>query len=216
VKNAVKTVDVWWRHTAGIDAAGVAAAAATLSPDELTRSQRFRFDDDRRDYVLAHHLLRQSLSASAVRAPHEWRFDADASGKPSVRGSAISISLSHTRGFVACALSRDVRVGVDVECVDRSIDACELAAMCLDPCDAARVRASTAADAAERFFALWTLKEAVAKATGEGLNGSAPAPVPGVRAWQQQVAAPPHAARLAVVALCPTCEPVTFRVHFVS
>jgi 4'-phosphopantetheinyl transferase len=57
-------------------------------------------------------------------------------------------------------------VGVDVEPCDREIDVERLAARFFDASEVAALRALGERERRDRFFDLWTLKEAVAKALG--------------------------------------------------
>src|SRR5471030_187963 len=118
-------VHIWFRRTASLDDAAIAAAASVLSDEERAQYGRFHFARDARDYAAAHALLRHTLSRHGGRAPEGWRFDKTANGKPFLIDAGdlqVSFSLSHTRGCVACAVTTGCDVGVDVECVDRDVN----------------------------------------------------------------------------------------------
>ena len=173
-------IHIWYRETESLDSSAVRAAEATLSAEERARADRLRFPHDRRDYVVAHDLLRRSLSTLDPLEPGEWQFDVNEHGKPHVRpavpgdGSnerrALSFSLTHTRGLVACAIGFNVRVGVDVERLDRDVAAAEVAARFFAPREVAALQQCDAASRTLRFVELWTLKEAYVKAIGLGLT----------------------------------------------
>jgi 4'-phosphopantetheinyl transferase len=168
-------VQIWFRATDTLDDAAIAAAAAVLSPEELEQYQRFHFARDARDYAVAHALLRHTLSRREGRPPADWLFDKTPSGKPFLRNagdSAPSFSLSHTRGMVACAVTAGADVGVDVECVDRDVNTAEIAARFFAPAEAAHLMRLGAEARRDRFFDLWTLKEALVKALGVGMATS--------------------------------------------
>ena len=78
------------------------------------------------------------------------------------------ISLSHTPGLVAGAVAPAAPVGIDVE-RHRLRDFAALAAYAFGP----RERAFVAAGGMAAFYKIWTLREAMAKATGEGLSAAA-------------------------------------------
>ena len=65
-------------------------------------------------------------------------------------------------------MARDCDLGIDVESADRPSATHDLAGRYFSPIEAAFVRAGGAL-LAERFFAVWTLKEAYIKARGMGL-----------------------------------------------
>src|SRR5262249_5736180 len=82
----------------------------------------------------------------------------------------VAISLSHSRGLVACALAHDRLVGVDVQPVDMTLDVMTLARRFFAPEEAAALDACVPEQRASRFCELWTLKEALFKALGLGLG----------------------------------------------
>ena len=221
-------VHIWFRSTESLDEAAIAAAVSVLADEELARFRRFHFARDARDYAAAHALLRAALSRDGDRAPESWRFDKDAHDKPFLLDQGAvrtSFSLSHTRGMVACAVTRgaDVDVGVDVECIDREVDAAEIAARFFAPVEA-RLLAQLDADARrDRFFDLWTLKEAFVKALGVGLSmslaslvfavdaaGGVTLETPDIdtTAWQFALFAPGPRHRLAVAVRRDTSHPL--------
>ncbi|MGH9142427.1 MAG: 4'-phosphopantetheinyl transferase family protein, partial [Vicinamibacterales bacterium] len=136
---------------------------------------RFHFARDARDYAAAHALLRTVLSRDGDRGPRDWRFDKTPHGKPYLidpgefRGS---FSLSHTHGMVACVVTGQGDIGVDVERVDRDLNLEDIARRYFAPAEA-RLLAQLEPDAQRsRFFEFWTLKEALVKALGVGIATS--------------------------------------------
>jgi len=167
------TVRVRYRLTEGLDRVHLDAAEKLLSTEERERSARLVFEHDRRDYIMAHALLRTMLSTDDGRRPTELAFEADGYGKPVLvfapgRTSALTFSLSHTTGLVACAVSSDVSVGVDVACLDRVADLDAIGKRCFSVDERNQLPAGDD-ERRVRFFELWTLKEAFAKAVGRGL-----------------------------------------------
>ena len=88
-------------------------------------------------------------------------------GKPYFPGNNRHFSISHTRGHAFCVLS-DRPVGIDAEELDRNINLA-LAEKILSPSEKARFDA--APDKRLALLTFWVLKEAAAKASGEGLRG---------------------------------------------
>jgi 4'-phosphopantetheinyl transferase len=82
----------------------------------------------------------------------------------------LHFSLSHTDGFVACAVSPCERVGIDVEATDRPVSHLEIARTFFSSAEHADLISLPPAQQRDRFFDLWTLKEAYAKARGLGLQ----------------------------------------------
>lgn len=166
-------VDAYFRLTGDLDDVEIEEAMSLLSPPERERAARFVFARDRRDYAAAHALLRTSLSRYAPIEPHAWQFAEANGGKPYVcrasEAPRLSINLSHTPGLVACAIAGGADVGIDVEATDRKVDPRVAQRFFSSDENRALLRCPSEARRADRFFALWTLKEAYVKATGQGL-----------------------------------------------
>lgn len=88
-------------------------------------------------------------------------------GKPYFIDSSLHFSITHTKRHVFCALS-DRPVGIDAEELDRNIDL-RLAEKILSPGEKAQYLATE--DKRLALLTFWVLKEAAAKASGEGLRG---------------------------------------------
>jgi 4'-phosphopantetheinyl transferase len=167
-------VHIWYRTTESSGDVEIEQDLALLSPAERSRHSRFMFERDRRDYALAHGLLRRSLSRYADVEPQSWRFCQRADGKPALAGdqgeSFLSFNLSHTHGLAACVIAWESEVGVDVESVNRTVDNGVADAFFSDVENADLRRCASTVDHARRLCQLWTLKEAYIKAIGRGLS----------------------------------------------
>ena len=152
----------------------LARAREILSPDELERIGRFHFETDRRQFLLAHALVRMLLSRWAPVAPDAWVFTADGYGKPSVAAPRewrhLQFNLAHTRGLVACVVAPGRRVGVDVEARRPGTNLRRIADQFLTPQELRALDALPSAAQTGAFLDYWTLKEAYVKARGDGLS----------------------------------------------
>jgi 4'-phosphopantetheinyl transferase len=150
------------------------ACIASLSADERERAGRFVHERHRRQFQLAHGLVRAALSLHAPEVdPQAWRFLANRFGRPTIAGpfvGALHFSLSHTEGCVACAISPSEFVGVDVEAIDRLCPHFAIADFAFSARENAELRALPPSEGINRFFDYWTLKEAYVKARGMGLR----------------------------------------------
>lgn len=143
-----------------------------LSPAERAQHERFRFDDDRHTYLVAHALVRSVLAGVLDVAPAAVELAAGEHGKPELKDPAhahVRFNLSHTRGMVACAIALRDDVGVDVEQIDRKLEIDSLARSVLSEDERAALAPLVDRARRERFFRHWTLKEAYVKATGRGI-----------------------------------------------
>ena len=102
-------------------------------------------------------------------APADIRIGVEPTGKPfleSALGQAVPfISLAHTRGWVACAASAVGPIGIDIEWHRPGRDHAGIARAAFGPLEQERARAD-----GPGFYRIWTLREAIAKATGDGLT----------------------------------------------
>jgi 4'-phosphopantetheinyl transferase len=156
------------------DSGQLALCRAMLSDDERARLERLRREPDRRAFLVAHALVRSTLSRYAEVPPHDWTFATNRWGRPEIAGpgggAALRFSLSHTSGLVACAVALDCDCGVDVESSDRRGDLRGVARRVLAPNELADLESRTDGERHDRFLAYWTLKEAYVKARGLGLS----------------------------------------------
>ena len=163
---------VWFaRPEESSEPARRAELMSLLSDDEKERMVRLEVEPKRELFLLGHGLLRTALSRQADVNPIDWRFSAGIGGRPEILSpsSRLRFSLSHTRGLVACAVSIDREIGLDVEDTSnaRSI---ALADRYFSPRERQDLRRAPAAEQAARFYEYWTLKEAYLKACGAGLS----------------------------------------------
>lgn len=135
---------------------------AVLDPAERSQAGRFLKPEDTERYRAAHGLVRCVLGAATGRNPAGLSFSRRPGGKPFLAGAgSLDFNLSHGGGWVAVALSRSGRIGVDVE-VDRPQRFWdEIAASFLAPSE-------ISAAGAIGHLQIWTAKEAALKAHGAG------------------------------------------------
>lgn len=88
-------------------------------------------------------------------------------GKPYFATGNVHFSITHTKGHVFCGLA-DRPLGIDAEELTRPVKP-SLAKRVLSPAEYTQYEA--AADKNRAFLTFWVLKEAAAKATGEGIRG---------------------------------------------
>lgn len=167
-------VHVWMAELDGELGAGLEEAyLRLLDGGERERRGRFRFEKHRRQYLVSHALVRETLSRYASVAPEDWRFTTNEHGRPEVANPGLSwlrFNLTHTDGLAACAVAREVDLGVDVEDLGRRGQTLEIAESFFAASEVEGLRALPAERQRLRFFELWTLKEAYIKARGAGLS----------------------------------------------
>lgn len=165
---------IYYCRVDAVDPALFDSYAALLDVHEQRRMARFHVEAARHEYLLSRALLRTALAVQLGATPRALRFAADANGKPQLAApfAGWHFNLSHSAEWVALALGNAGPVGIDIESHARANDlaaiarrffsAEEIAVLARDPADSPAWL--------ERFFAIWTLKEAHAKALGCGLS----------------------------------------------
>jgi len=142
-----------------------------LNPEETGRHQRFIFTRHRHQFLVSRALVRCVLCQYLDCAPAAVEFSHNRHGKPQVvADSGLQFNLTHTNGLIALAVTRRAPVGIDVEYLSRQADIVKLAGRYFaDEENRALYRLPVAAWN-QRFYDLWTLKEAYLKACGTGLT----------------------------------------------
>jgi 4'-phosphopantetheinyl transferase len=152
----------------------VRSECSVLSVEERARRDRFVLERDRRDFAEAHALTRRVLSLYESVEPQDWTFAVTAEGKPYLPPDqagtpALLFNLSHTRGLVACAVTRGADVGLDVESIDRAVNTRGISKRFFTKAEDAAIHECPDDERQARFIEFWTLKEAYIKAIGRGL-----------------------------------------------
>lgn len=167
-------VDVWLTDPDRVTADAALDLLAVLDPEERARNARFRVEPARRQHLVAHALLRRTLTRYTGIDPAEWRFGANSYGRPHIEGPALEaplhFNLSHTDGLVALAVAASPDVGVDVERESRQTDIDRLAPAVFSKTEREAFGRCPGQDRRALFFTFWTLKEAYIKARGMGLS----------------------------------------------
>lgn len=147
------------------------ALQVCLSADERARADRFRFERDRDRFVVARGRLRQLLGRLSGCPPEAVQLAVDARGKPRLHDGAqrLRFNVAHAADLMACAFTLDRDVGIDVERVRENVECDDLAQRFFAADEVRRLAALPPPLRRTAFFACWTRKEAVVKATGEGL-----------------------------------------------
>ncbi len=180
---------VWW---------ATASAAAPhlldlLDADERRRHRTLLRDRDRALFLVAHALARIVAGRHvAVPAGEVGYVPSVANRKPRLCGPAaqLELSISHSGDLVVVAISRGIAIGVDVERVKDGYEP-SLAQSVLQPSEQRSLMTLDEADRRWGFCRYWTRKEAILKATGDGLGVSpeliavtAPSSEPALVDWQ--------------------------------
>lgn len=167
-------VHCWVLRTTGLslDDLYIDKLTALLDENELARFKRFKFDQHRRQFALAHAFTRQVLSHYADLGPADWTFQKNEYGKPFVSNlgyESIHFNLSHTKGMLLMAVSLLAPLGVDVEYRDPKVKGPRIAHRFFSEQEVSDLHKLQENCQYHRFFDYWALKESYIKACGKGL-----------------------------------------------
>jgi len=145
-----------------------------LTKSEQKRYQRFYFDRHRKQLLLGRYLIRSVLSQYTERiAPAEWRFHENDYGKPFIdpgqNFNSLFFNLSHSGNRLVLAVARHEFIGVDIERSDKRRRVAKISARFFSSQEVKDLLALNGDQQLNRFYELWTLKEAYIKACGLGL-----------------------------------------------
>jgi 4'-phosphopantetheinyl transferase len=141
---------------------------ALLPPAQKEKNRRYRRWEDRHLHLFARLLLREGLLRHGYEENILDAIQTNAYDKPFLNED-IDFSISHSGNQVVCAISKKVRLGVDIEKKDRQFDL-DLLGNILSPDE--RDYVLGAHDKCDAFFRIWTRKESLIKADGRGFSAS--------------------------------------------
>lgn len=163
-----------WRVALAAERPSAEALAVCLSERERLEARRFRFARDRDRYVASRSILRHLLGSYLGCRPAFIEIARGTFGKPFLaegggRGR-LHFNLSHSAGLAVFAFSSEGEVGIDLErSVPHGLDELPSAGFLsgseLDALASLRGRGLH-----EALLRCWVRKEALVKATGEGMR----------------------------------------------
>lgn len=130
---------------------------------------RLKNENDRRRSVLGERLARIGISKLCGIEKSEIVFERTESGKPYVKNANAFFSISHSKEIVVCAVDGK-EIGVDIEKV-RDIDLDITRIACTEKDKKFVFSTKDRSEQLDRFFSVWTAKEAYFKFVGTGIIG---------------------------------------------
>ena len=165
-------IHIWQAHLA-VTPAALQQFACTLSSDEQQRAERFRFPHDSHRFIASRGILRALLGRYLQIPPEQLQFCYGTSGKPALsndRANGLTFNISHSEDLMLCAIARCGCVGIDLEYLRPVNNLEDLTQRFFSAQEHAAIHALPSASRLRAFFQYWTCKEALLKATGEGLT----------------------------------------------
>lgn len=145
------------------------ALLAKLSPAEVERANRYVYQIHRNRFVVRRGLQRLILGAYLQMPPTQLQFALGQNNKPYIgNGDTCNIqyNLSHSGDWALLAVSKGI-IGCDIEYAEASFQFSDILPDHFSADEAAYINQQ---DSTNRFFVLWTRKEAILKGTGLGIG----------------------------------------------
>lgn len=147
-----------------------------LSSEENLRIARMIRPEDRSLRTAAHILKRGILGLLLGIPPRDLAFATEGNGRPILNPAVpgLDFNISHSSGWVALSVVRTnspyARTGVDVEAQRPHIDWIQLSPDFLSAAEIAHMQSLCITESRRFALQYWCIKEAIVKATGEGLS----------------------------------------------
>ena len=163
-------IALWWARLAATENE-LARLSSWLSPAEHARAARFGRDSLRRRYIIGRALLRSLLGNALGVAPAAVPIVRGARGRPQLDNTqGIDFNISHTQDMSLVGIAHGPRIGVDIERADREVNADGLSRKFLSSEERGTLESLDVNARRSRFLRYWTCKEAMSKATGDGIS----------------------------------------------
>lgn len=147
---------------------------ALMSDSRRNAVLRMRLENDRKRTVLGEMLARRAISEQSGIEEDTIIIHRAENGKPYCENASVCFSISHSKEYVVCAAGH-YPIGADIEKIRFTEP--RVAKMCCIESDFNYIFGTNElpnafdAEQLERFFTLWTAKEAYCKFTGVGVSG---------------------------------------------
>ncbi|MGE7888369.1 4'-phosphopantetheinyl transferase Sfp [Bacillus cereus] len=146
-----------------------------LNDIEREKANSYHHSADRARFIIGCVISRLVLSKILSMSPVLVPIDRMCSvcklqhGRPQLPEGMPQLSVSHSGEWVVVAFTKSAPVGIDVEQMNPNVDVMKMAEGVLTDIEIAQVMKLPDEYKIEGFLTYWTRKEAVLKATGEGL-----------------------------------------------
>lgn len=164
------SVDIWSIDTAKFPD-DLTSYFQLLSQEEQLRSQRFKFEKDKRLYILARSALRLLAGQYLNCTPVSIQMGYAAYDKPYFLDyPEFKFNISHSGEIVVLAFVQKLELGVDVEYIKTDFEVMEIADNFFASDEIENLKKIEKELHFEAFYRCWTRKEAFIKAKGSGLS----------------------------------------------
>jgi len=158
-----------WRIPVEEDSKIIEWARPYLNPEENLRARRFVQNQDRVRFLTGRSALRLLISMYTGTRPEDIEYGEQENNKPFIKNLQLAFyhNLAHSGDWVLIAFA-DSPLGIDLELISDRFGFEEILPMVFSFHEITSIREANVPRS--RFYQLWTRKEALAKATGKGLD----------------------------------------------
>lgn len=136
---------------------------SNLSYTEIEKAFRFFRENDRKRYIVSKYALRNILSEFLLISPAKICIYKSENKKPAVSG--IEFNVTHSKNYILIGTS-PFKIGIDIEHIDHHFNYHDITSSSFSP---EELKLISNENTSSSFYSIWTRKEAVLKASGEGL-----------------------------------------------
>jgi 4'-phosphopantetheinyl transferase len=184
-KPGVPSATLWLLNGSLVHEDDIGFFAKRLGASETRRYSAFQRQERKRQFLLGRMLLRFAVSRLLSLPPDtlgvvERDSNAPQLVLPDARSARLSFSLSHSQDWVACAVSLDVTLGVDIEFNDPTRNTLEASHMAFHPDEHIWLLSQPDAARLSAFYQLWCAREALYKLMSNIGRGTVLSPLVGV------------------------------------
>jgi 4'-phosphopantetheinyl transferase len=140
-----------------------------LTEEEVARAERIRDNALSRYAIISRGFMRALLGDRLGISPSDVSIATLKYGKPvltTTMNSGLAFNISHSHNILVMAVSEKNPVGIDIEMIDPSANPVQASSVAFAQDEKEYLEKST--DPLSDFYKIWTGKEAILKATGDG------------------------------------------------
>jgi 4'-phosphopantetheinyl transferase len=146
-----------------------------LVDTEIIRADKFKVDEDRSRYIIGRAWLRKLLSSNLLIKPSEIQIIFNRFGKPAVNSTQnvnnLRFNLSNSGDWIIYSFCLNSETGIDIEKINPDMNHFEIAEQFCTQNELSYLKQSADhQQLTDRFFWIWTRKEALLKALGTGFT----------------------------------------------
>jgi 4'-phosphopantetheinyl transferase len=161
-----KNIDIW-RINVNSNLKSIDNLFSVLNPDEIARANRFFHIRDKNRHIISHGAMRYILGRYLNQPPSLIEFKDEINKKPYIVNKAgLHFNLSHSGDWILLGIANS-EIGIDTELINYSFEYKDVMEGYFND---EEINFINEEKSPERFFLLWTRKEAQIKATGKGLD----------------------------------------------